>query len=168
MIRYYGALLLIAGCSGFGYSMVISHRREVSMLRHLIYALQDMEWELKYHLTELPDLCQIAADRVKGPLKEIFSTLSGRLKRNEVTDISGSLNAILWNTHLPKRVRKNLRLLGNSLGKYDLDGQIQGLEMIRQQCRKDLNELEEGSRQRLQNYQTLAFCTGLALAILFI
>lgn len=168
MIRFYGALLLIAGCSGFGYSLVMSHRREVSMLRQLIYALQDMEWELKYHLTELPVLCGIAGERMKGPLKDIFTDLSGRLQRNEITDISGSLNAVLMHTHLPKRIRKNLRMLGNSLGKYDLEGQIQGLEMIRQQCRKDLNELEAGAPQRLQNYQTLAFCTGLALAILFI
>ena len=168
MIQFWGAVLLITGCSGFGYSLVIAHRREVSMLRQLIYALQDMEWELKYHLTELPDLCRIAGERMKGPLKEIFSNLSAGLQRNEITDISGSLNVILANSHLPKRIRKNLRLLGNSLGKYDLECQLQGLEMIRQQCRKDLNELEEGGPQRLQNYQTLAFCTGLALAILFI
>ena len=168
MIRFYGALLLVTGCSGFGYSLSISHRREINMLRQLIYALQDMEWELKYRLSELPELCMVAGERLKGPLKYIFNDLSGKLKRNEVADISGSLNAILANTHLPKRIRKNMRLLGHTLGRFDLEGQIQGLEMVRQQCRNDLNELEEGSSQRLRNYQTVAMCTGLALAILFI
>ena len=36
------------------------------------------------------------------------------------------------------------------------------------QCRKDLQELETGSVQRLRNYQTLALCAGIALAIIFI
>lgn len=168
MIRLLGAALLVTGCGGFGFSLAAACRREMRLLRRLIHALQEMEWELKYRMTELPELCQIAGDAAGGILKEVFQELSGRLSRNEVTDISGSLNSIIYRKELPGRVRKNLRQLGASLGRFDLEGQLQGLECVRRQCRKDLQALEEGSAMRLRNYQTLALCAGLALAILFI
>lgn len=168
MIRVFGAALLIAGCGGFGFSIAASQRREMRMLRQLIAVLQQMEWELKYRMTELPELCQIAANSVSGPLRAVFEALERKLERREVTDISGCLNGIVYEQELPKRVQKNLKQLGSSLGRYDLEGQLQGLEVVRRQCRKDLEELEENSVQRLRSYQILALCTGAALVILFV
>lgn len=160
--------MLMAGCGGFGFSMAAAHRREMGMLRRLIHALQEMEWELKYRMTELPELCRIAGDTAGGTLKEIFQELSVMLDQREAVEVSGCLNGIICKQELPRRVRKNLKLLGSSLGRFDLEGQIQGLEAVRRQCSQDLKELEENSAQRLRNYQTLALCAGAALAILFI
>ena len=58
--------------------------------------------------------------------------------------------------------------LGASLGRFDLQGQLQGIESVRAQCRKDLAELEDNRDQRLRSYQTLGLCAGCALAILFL
>ena len=138
------------------------------MLRRLISVLREMEWELKYRMTELPELCQIAADTSTGSLRVVFQELAEKLRRREVSDISGCLNGILMKRELPKRVRKNMKQLGSTLGRYDLEGQLQGLEAVRYQCGKDLEELEENSTQRLRNYQILALCAGAALVILFI
>ena len=85
-----------------------------------------------------------------------------------VEDIAGCINALLGTVDLPRRVRKNVRQLGASLGRFDLEGQLQGLEAVRQQCCADLKELEENREQRLRCYQTLTVCTGTALAILLI
>lgn len=168
MIRFLGAAMLIAGCGGFGFSLSAASRREAAMLRRLINALQEMEWELKYRMTPLPDLCRVAAEAAGGIPRDIFRELAYRLDRREIEDISGALNGLLIGQHLPRRVRRNLMQLGRSLGRYDLEGQLQGLQAVRHQCRKDLKELEENSVQRLRSYQTLALCAGAALAILFI
>lgn len=168
MIRFVGAALLVAGCSGFGFCIAAAHRREAAMLRRLIRALQEMEWELKYRMTELPELCAVAADAAGGRLKDIFLQLQKRLDGREVVHISGCLNGILNETELPRAVRRNMKQLGASLGRYDLEGQLQGLTAVRCQCRHDLKALENGSADRLKSYQTLAVCTGTALAILFL
>ena len=168
MIKFWGAVLLIAGCFGFGFSLSAEQRREIRMLRQLICAIQEMEWELKYHLTELPELCSIAGDRVGGPVKEIFMKLSDKLSRNEITDISGSVNSLINGLELPRRIRQNVRSLGFSLGRFDVEGQLDGLQSVREQCKKDLNEIESGSRMRQRNYQTLALCAGAALSIILI
>lgn len=168
MIRLLGAAFLMAGCGGFGFSLATAYRREAGMLRRLINALQEMEWELKFRMTQLPELCRIAGDAAGGILREIFGEFALRLDRQEVMDISGCFNAIISRRELPRSVRKNLKQLGAVLGRYDLEGQLQGLEMIRHQCRNDLKKLEENSVQRLRSYQTLALCAGAALVILFI
>ena len=168
MIRLLGAVLLAAGCGGFGFSLAAAHRREISMLRKLIQALQEMEWELKYRMPVLSGLCKIAADTSGGMIREVFRELEEKLNNREVYDISACMNAVMNQKDLPRSVRRNLKQLGSSLGRYDLEGQLQGLETIRRQCRKDLKKLEENSGQRLRNYQTLGLCAGAALVILLI
>lgn len=168
MIRWIAGALLVAGCGGFGFSLTAAHRRETWQLRQLIGCLQEMEWELKYRMTELPELCRVGADATGGDLKQIFRELAEKLERREATEISGCLNGILMQRNLPRSLTRNLRQLGKSLGRFDLEGQIEGLQLVRQQCRKDLRILEEGSTQRLRSCQTLALCAGIALAILLI
>lgn len=166
MIRIYGAVLLVTSCAGFGFSLAAEKRRETVMLRSLIAAVQEMEWELKYRMTTLPDLCRIAADVSKGALKEVFCELADKLDKREVTEISGCVNASLNRQRLPKRIKKNMRQLGRCLGRFDLEGQVQGLQSIRHQCRKDLQVMEQNCTEHLRNYQTLAICAGAILAIL--
>ena len=94
--------------------------------------------------------------------------LGEKLRRREVLDISACFNDILERRDLPKYVRRNLKQLGACLGRFDLEGQVQGLEAVRCQCRQDLARLQENGPQRMRNYQILALCAGAALAILFI
>lgn len=167
MIKYVGMTLLLAGSGGFGLMLARAYHREMKLLRNLLHGIQEMEWELKYRMTALPELCRIGGEAAGGPVKALLAELADRFDRNEVTDIPGTMNRILGSRELPRRVRRNLRQLGTSLGRFDLDGQLQGLECVRQQCRQDLKELEQRGPQRIRNYQTLALCTGAALAILF-
>ena len=168
MIRLTGTVLIVAGCMGFGYSLGAAHRTEEKLIRNLRTALQEMQWELNYRMTQLPELCDIASVAAGGQVGDLLKTLAGKLHRREVEDISGTVNALLNQRLFPRRVRRNLRQLGASLGRFDLEGQLQGLEAVRQQCCADLKELEESREQRLRCYQTLAVCGGIALAILLI
>ena len=158
----------MAGCGGFGFSLTAAHRREVTLLRRLMKSLQEMEWELKYRMTELSQLCRAGGDAAGGLLQDIFRELADRLDRGEVEDISRCFNAIVSRRDLPRRVRRNLRELGRSLGRFDLEGQLQGLRAVRLQCRKDVNDLEADGGERLRSCRTLALCAGAALAILFL
>jgi hypothetical protein len=54
------------------------------------------------------------------------------------------------------------------MGRFDLEGQLNGLEAVRTRCRDWLDELISGREVRLRNYQTLGLCAGAALVILFI
>ena len=69
---------------------------------------------------------------------------------------------------LPACLRRPLRLLGQTLGNFDLPGQLQGLKSSQDVCRRELARLEHNRDARLRSYQTLGLCAGAALVILFV
>ena len=70
--------------------------------------------------------------------------------------------------NLPRSVRRLLTGLGNSLGRLDLTGQVQGLQAVKAGCARELERLERNRDTRLRSYQTLGLCAGAALAILLV
>lgn len=168
MIRMTGVVLLISGCGSFGFLMGIHYHREIQMLRILLSTLQEMEWELRYRLTPLPDLCTIAADTAKGKLRELFCELGYQLESGTCAEVSGCMNGLVQKKDIPYRCGRCLKDLGRCLGRYDLEGQLQGLASVKAQIRAYLEELDTNRAERIRSYQTLALCAGCALAILLV
>lgn len=168
-VKLVGAALIIAGCGGVGFSMAAAHRREEKALRQLIRALDYMGCELQYRLTPLPELCRCAAAESGGAVSQALVNLASELEAQVAPDAASCMNAALSKIqHLPQAARKNLLALGSSLGQFDLQGQLTGLEAARKQCRRELDELSKNRDVRLRSYQTLGLCAGSALAILFL
>lgn len=169
MLKWLGAFLVIGGCGGFGFLMAASHARAEQCLRRLIAALDFMECELQYHLTPLPALCRQAAAESAGVIRELFCALAQELEDQVSPDVKSCMNAAIRKLpELPPQVAEALRELGTSLGRFDLTGQLQGLEAVRATCRRSLEELSRNREVRLRSYQTLGLCAGAALAILFL
>lgn len=168
MIRLVGAVLLVSGCGSFGFAMGLHYRREIRMLRQLLAALQEMEWELKYRLTPLPELCSTGAAATEGKLRELFQRLREALEAGEFSEISGCMNGLVQAMEISPKCAGCLRELGSSLGRYDLEGQLQGLRSVQERCRGFLEELESHRSERMRSYQTLWLCAGGALAILLV
>ena len=69
---------------------------------------------------------------------------------------------------LPEAAKNNLLRLGQSLGRFDIPGQVSGLISIKQSVERELNALLTNMEVRIRSYKTLGLCAGAALAILFI
>lgn len=78
------------------------------------------------------------------------------------------ISALRSGEALPERTKKAFETLGATLGRFDVDGQIRGLEAVRELCRRELDELSRDRDTKLRSYQTLGLCAGAALAILFV
>lgn len=168
-IRILGAILVILGCGSFGFLIAASHRREVRVLRQLLAALDFMQCELQYRLTPLPDLCRQAATAHHGIIRNVFHLLAAELEDQISPDVERCMHAVLLKLKdIPKQTREVMVLLGRSLGRFDLEGQLNGLEAARQECRGFLEALTRDQSVRLRSYQTLGLCAGAALVILFI
>ena len=167
-VKLIGAILIIAGCGSVGFSMAMSHRREENALRQLIRALDYMGCELQYHLTPLPDLCRSAAGESGGTISQVLLKLASELDAQIAPDASVCMNAAIGAVpKLPHKAGRILQTLGGTLGRFDLQGQLSGLDEARIQCRRELDGLTENRDVRLRSYQTLGLCAGSALAILF-
>lgn len=169
IFKWIGAIFVIAGCGGVGIKLAASHINEERTLRKLISILDFMSCELQYRLTPLPELCRQVAAESTGVLSEIFLSLARELEDQVKPDVYRCMYAVLsMKNNVPEKTRKSLELLGRSLGRFDIDGQLRGLEGVRQSSRRSLDALSHNQDIRLRGYQTLALCAGAALVILFI
>ena len=168
MLRMFGAVLLMAGAGGFGFSLVAHERKLERMIRQLRKVLSEMEWELKFRMTPLPELCRCCSGAAQGELKRLFLMLGDRLALAEDADVEGCMNALVAQSDLPGRIKRILRTLARTLGRFDLEGQLAGLMEVKELCSRELEELENSGRERLRCYQTLALCAGAGMVILFI
>ena len=143
-IKLIGAALVILGCGGFGFKIAASHLHEERVLRQLISILDYMECELQYRLTPLPDLCRQAASESKGILRTAFLSLAQELEDQISPDVERCMYAMLGKVkELPKLSANALAMLGHTLGRFDIEGQLKGLELTRQECRRNLDNLTQ-------------------------
>ena len=64
--------------------------------------------------------------------------------------------------------RSALLALFDALGRYDLEGNLQMLELALDRLRAEARLIQSGSRARCKTYISLAVCTGLAIAVILV
>lgn len=167
--KWIGAVLIIGSCTGFGISLAVHHAREENLLRQLCRILDEMLWELPFQLTPLPELIRHAARRDSGMLGAIFRGTAEQMDRQVFPDALSCMECEMgeWVNSFP-HLRRCLMLLGTSLGRFDLSGQLKGLASVKEQCSQELQELHTDRATRLRSYRVLGLCAGASLAILLI
>ncbi len=166
-IKLVGALLIVAGCGGYGLLLRRSHFQTVRALRQLHTAVQMMDAELAVRMTPLPELCRIGAEQAQAAVGSALNDLGVELDKQQCASAGACMGRVLdIHKELPGQVRAALAELGNGLGRFDLDGQRTALVACARDCERYLKELELNQSQRLRDGQTLSFCAGAALAIL--
>lgn len=167
--KWFGAILIIISCSGCGFAIAAGKRREERLLCQMTGILQFMETELQYRLTPLPELCRMAAGETKGILRNVFMNLHRELNWRKLPDAGSCMYAAIQRSgEIPARVRRLLVQLGHTLGRFDLPGQLQGIQAVRKRCEESLGSIRKNREERLRSYQTLGVCAGMALAIILI
>lgn len=168
-LKLMGALMIFAGCGGFGFSMAAYHCREERMLRQYLLALEFMECDLSCRMTPLPQLCRDTARVVEGPMHLFLTELARQMELCREPDASSCVRAALSVTPgFSPEMEQLLVLLGHCLGRFDLPGQLQGLRSGAERGKLALDALQQNRTGRLRSYQTLGLCTGAALAILLL
>ena len=165
--KWIGAILIILSCTACGFSIAAGKRREEQLLIQMLQILRFMEMELRYRLTPLPELCKMAADETRGTLRNILMNLYRELCRQKLPDAGSCMAAAIGRCgDIPTRIRSILSQLGYSLGRYDLEGQLLGLQTVRKRTEESLGNIRRNRDERLRSYQTLGICAGTALAVI--
>jgi len=169
LLRFTGAMLVIAGCGGVGFRLAASYRQEEKSLQQLLGILDYMECELQYRLTPWPVLCTEAAREFPGIPGRVMGALASELETQITPDIGCCMRSVLCRSkNIPSFTEKLLLEFGRSVGRFDLQGQLKALDSVRQDCRRYLAQFRDNREHRLRSYQTLGLCAGAALAILFV
>lgn len=168
-LKILGAILVIIGCGSFGFLISASDKKEENNLRQLCVVLEYMECELLHRLTPLPQLCRQAVTHCNGYVRSIFLNLGLQLESHNHPDVQSCMEDILVKTKGSTLITYSvLQKLGNSLGRFDLEGQVKGIQSVGEECNIHLKKLLRNQEVRLRSYKTLGLCAGAALAILFV
>lgn len=168
MVRIIGACCITAGCAAFGLSMAAASRREEAYVARFLAALEYMSCELSYRMTPLPTLCRSAGEVAGGYVGQLLTELARELEKQIAPDVQVCVHTLLERTSPEGEVARLLRELGGTLGRFDLPGQLRGLESAIRSAGESLRRIRDGAGQRRRNYQTLGLCAGAAMAILFL
>ena len=168
-LRWLGAILVIVGSGGIGLSMAMHYKKQEQTLRQLVKALDIFLCELEYRLTPLPAICRTIAESVDGNISKVFSVLATELESQICPDAFTCMDAALVTVpEIAEKPKNILHQLGQTLGCYDVAGQISELNAAKGECTAELERIRGERDVRIRNYQTLGFCAGVALAILLI
>lgn len=169
MVKIIGAVMVFLGCGGFGFAMAAAYRREERLLEQLSRAMAYMSCELSYRLTPLPQLCRNAANAVTGQMRWVLEEMAGELESQVAPDAACCMGAVLAKGQaMPGSVEVLLKQLGQSLGQFDLPGQLRGIETCAQGAQRETERMARDRSSRVRSYQTLGLCAGAALAIIFL
>ena len=120
-------------------------------------------------MTPLPELLRHTAEEKNGVLGSFFLAIADELDRQVLPDVLSCVKAeyparLDSFTHL----KTCLLLLGASLGRFNLSGQLKGLSSARVHCQQTIQEMKTNQDIRLRSYRVLGLCAGISLVILLI
>ena len=90
------------------------------------------------------------------------------MDKQTAPDVQVCVHELLDRLQLSNILERQLRQVGATLGRFDLPGQLRGLEGAIRTTEEALRTLRDGAADRRRSYQTLGLCAGAAMAILFL
>lgn len=169
LLRIVGAACVLIVCVGIGFYLAFKYAQEEKMLLQIIDVLNFMKCELQYRVTPLPILCRQAALEVSGTIRDTFCELSIELDKQISPDVECCMDVVICNnTHLPEKITMIFRELGKQLGRFDLQGQLNGIEWVMQKTQSVLNERYNDKADSMRRYKVFGVCAGITLVIIFL
>ena len=168
MLKWIGAVLVLAGCGGWGFYAAWQTRRQERELGQLMTALELMSWELSCRQSPLPELLEAAGQAGQGTVGSVLTEAARMMRQQQFCDAGSCMDAALKRCPTQPKTDRVLLLLGNSLGRFDLSGQQAALDSVRAECQRTLQEHCKDLSQRVRSYRILGLCAGGALAILLL
>ncbi len=168
-IKWIGALLVIAACGAMGIKMSMAYIKQERQLEQLLASMHYIKCELQYRLTPLSQVVYQCSVQTTGALRSFYQNLQKELDTQISPNAQYCMRSALTKSNdLFPSTAAVLRRLGETLGAFDLDGQLIGIEEASAFCRETIDNMKKNRTDRIRNYQTLGLCAGAALVILFL
>lgn len=171
MMKWIGALLLLAATTwvGFEFSKKLNDRPK--QIRQLKNALQILEAEILYSQAPIIEACVSVAKQLPDPLALFFRSVSRDLKHNP-TDLFQ-----LWKKNIQEfwplaamgaNEKEILLQFGRTLGQHDFNQQQKHIQLALTHLERELQEAQDHQYRYGKMVKSLGFLTGLLVILLLI
>ena len=169
MMQLLGAAMTFTGSAMIGYMLAATYRKECAAISDMIDILDAMECELQCRLEQLPVMLTNITAGKDGCVYKFFRILIDELELQTSANVTDCITVALNRSHdLPASCASFIKKIGQSLGKYNLNGQLLEIRGLRREIELYKDKLSTEQTAKIKNYKTFGICAGLAIVVILI
>lgn len=170
MLKITGAILIIAGCLGFGRGRAMQEKQRIWYLRELLRIMKRIETEIRYGKRTMPEICALLSEQGKGDFQACFSRIYGRMQQKE-----GVAMERIWKeemkkcfSDLPLRQEEGEILLGipSAFGMAEADIQAEHMMQFSELLERRLRSAEDEYEGKTKMIWSVSALAGAFLVII--
>lgn len=172
MIKIFGAVLIIAASTFIGFMVAEFTRKRLLQLKELEGALIQLENEIFFTRTALPEACLSVSNKSKYPINTLFKKVATLLNDNSSDSVyhafHKTLDEEIEGLCVAKEDKDILLDLAKALGESDLDGHKKVFNLAEHNLKTRIQSLEVNVDKNVKVYRYLGFSLGAAVAIILV
>lgn len=167
-----GSLLVLSASTFGGFLLAEGFRKRVSQLNELQRTIYQLQNEILYTHTILPQAFLNISKKSKKPISELYQLISHTLLFNEVDNVYEAFKYAVDNYKNELNISVediNVFLdFGKSLGTSDLEGQKSIFSLTIENLKKQIKNAEELKIKNIKMYRYLGFSIGALIVIMLV
>lgn len=167
IIKYLTLILILSLTSYIGILISKKYLNRVKDLKEMKNALNMFSTKIKFTYEPIPQTFKEISQKTKPNISNIF--------RNAYEKMNTNSAGKAWeealeesSTNMIKEDIEVLKNLSNLLGKVDIEGQVNEVELVEKFLDTQLESAEEEKQKYVKMYKTLGVTVGLAVVIILI
>lgn len=167
IIKYLTLILILSLTSYIGILISKKYLNRVKDLKEMKNALNMFSTKIKFTYEPIPQTFKEISQKTKPNISNIFKNVCEKMN----TENAGKA----WeealeesNTNMTKEDIEVLKNLSNLLGKVDIEGQVNEVELVENFLDTQIELAEEEKQKYIKMYKTLGITIGLAVVIILI
>ena len=167
IIKYITLILILSLTSYIGIIISKKYLNRVKDLKEMKNALNMFSTKIKFTYEPIPQTFKEISQKTKPNISNIFKSVCEKMN----TGNAGKA----WeealeesNTNMTKEDIEVLKNLSNLLGKVDIEGQVNEVELVENFLDTQIELAEEEKQKYVKMYKTLGITIGLAVVIILV
>lgn len=167
IIKYIILILILITCSIIGMTISQKYKKRELELKEMKTALNMFKSKIKYTYETIPDTFMEISANFSCNISNIFKNASLKMKEDNA---GNAWNNAIDNTYsyMNKEDRNVLKSLSKMLGKTDLEGQLQEIELTDNFLNYQIEKAEIERQKNEKLYKTLGIVAGIGFVIVLI
>ena len=170
MVKIFASIIIFLSCSITGFIYGEGLRKRVKALNEIESALYNLENQIMFTYTPLPEAFKHLAIKCSGSEKKFFQDISDLLVSNKVENVYQAFAAALEDNRTLLNIKKEdesiLLDLAKTLGESDLEGQKSMFLLAYKNINKEISFAELSLSKNVKMYRGLGISAGAAIVIL--
>ncbi|MBL4937916.1 stage III sporulation protein SpoAB [Clostridium sp. YIM B02515] len=172
MIKEMGCLIIVAASTIAGFMYSEKFKKRVKQLNEFERAINQLQDEIEYTHTHLPEAFNNIAEKSENPINKVFSKVSKLLYEGEAESVYDAFEKSIKDKKFELNLDEddiNVILdLSKTLGDSDIDGHKRMFSLVRNNLKKRISIAEISMSKNVKMYRYLGFTIGAMLVIVLI